>query len=92
MAHYESYGETDMTFLVDNKNIMCQHNKLHPLPARRGKWISETMHEDIEKSLIRIHKNKYLQRAETIYKIINGLIVRLNIISFVAQIVLNHCI
>ena len=39
----------NMTYLVDNKAIMCQHNKLHPLTARRGKWIPETMYRDIEK-------------------------------------------
>ena len=27
---------------------MCQHNKLHPLTARRGKWISDTMYRYIE--------------------------------------------
>ena len=45
-----------MTYLVDNKTIMCQYTKLHPLTARRGKWISETIYRDIEKSFIKIHK------------------------------------
>ena len=49
IAHYESYGKTDhkknttsenMTYLVDLKKLY-QNNKLHPLTARRGKWISE---------------------------------------------------
>ena len=38
----------NMTYLVDNKTIMCQHNKLHPLIAIIVKWISETMYRDIE--------------------------------------------
>ena len=39
----------NMTYLVDNKNNLCQHNKLHPLKARRGKWTSEKMYSNIEK-------------------------------------------
>ena len=39
----------NMAYFVDNKNIMCQHKQLHPLTARIGKWISETMHRYIEK-------------------------------------------
>ena len=58
IAHYESYGKTDHN---NERNIrdydmscwkqknMCQHEKLHPLTARRLKWISETMYRDIEK-------------------------------------------
>ena len=37
-----------MTYLIDNKNILCQPNKLHPLTQRIGKWVSETMYRDIE--------------------------------------------
>ena len=29
----------NMTYLMDNKTFLCQHIKLHPLTARRGKWI-----------------------------------------------------
>ena len=82
----------NMTYIVDNKTFLCQHNKLHPLTYRKGKRMSETMYRDIEKSFIGIHKNTSLQRADTIYQIRNWLIVILNIISFVAQIVLNHCV
>ena len=35
-------------YLIDKKTILCQHKKLHPLTARRGKWISETLYRDIE--------------------------------------------
>ena len=31
----------NMTYLVDNKTILRQHKKLHPLIARRVKYISE---------------------------------------------------
>ena len=57
IAHHESYGKTDkkmnttsanMTYLVDNKKYLCQHKKLHPLTARRGKLISEKMYKYIE--------------------------------------------
>ena len=57
IAYYESYGKTlktmnktseNMTYLIDNKNFLCQHNKLHPLRARRGKWISEKLYREIE--------------------------------------------
>ena len=36
-----------MKYLIDNKTFLCQHNKLHPLTARRGKWISETLYREI---------------------------------------------
>ena len=39
-----------------------------------------------------IHRNTSLQRVEMIDKIKNGLIARLNMISFVALIVLNNCV
>ena len=39
----------NVTYLVDNKKCLCQHEKLYPLTDRRGKWISETMYRDIEK-------------------------------------------
>ena len=39
----------NMTYLVDNQKNMCEHNKLHPLPDRRGIWISETMYRYIKK-------------------------------------------
>ena len=38
----------NMTYLVDNKKYLCQHKKLHPLTARRGKLISEKMYRYIE--------------------------------------------
>ena len=63
---------------------------MHPITARRGKWVSETMSKGIEKLFGLIHRNTALQKVGTIYQIRNGLIVRLNIISFVAQIVPNQ--
>ena len=39
----------NITYLVDNKTVLCQHGKFHPLTARKGEWISETMYRDIEK-------------------------------------------
>ena len=37
----------NMTYLIDNKQFLCQHKKLHPLTSRRGKWISETLYREI---------------------------------------------
>ena len=37
----------NMKYLIDNKKFLCQHNKLHPLTVRRGKWISETLYREI---------------------------------------------
>ena len=37
----------NMTDLIDNKKFLCQHNKLHPLTTRRGKWIPETLYREI---------------------------------------------
>ena len=50
----------NMIYLTDNKNIWCQHKKLDPLTARRGKWIPETLYREIEK----IVKN-YSQKCGT---------------------------
>ena len=60
-----------MTYIIDNNVFLCQHNKLHLLTAIRGKWLSETMYRDIEKSFSMIHRNTSLQRVETIYQIRN---------------------
>ena len=38
----------NMTYLIDNKKFLCQHKKLHPLTARRGKWISQKLYRYIE--------------------------------------------
>ena len=38
----------NMKYLMDNKKILCQHKKLNPLTARRGKWIPETLYREIE--------------------------------------------
>ena len=48
-----------MTYIIDNKKNLCQHNKLHPLTARRGKWISETTHRDVEQN-IHNYSQKYI--------------------------------
>ena len=45
----------NMIYLVDSKFFMCQHKKLNPLTARRGKWISETLYRDIENIIKMIH-------------------------------------
>ena len=34
----------NMTYIIDNKTFLCQHKKLDPLTARRGKWIPETLY------------------------------------------------
>ena len=80
------------TYLIDNKKNRCQHNKLHPLTARRGKWISEVLYRDSENIIKIIHVNISLQRVENIYLIRNGLIVILIMICIVDQIVLNYCV
>ena len=49
----------NMTYIVDNKKIMCQHNKFHLLTDRREKWISETMYRYIEK-IIQNDSQKYI--------------------------------
>ena len=49
----------NLTCVVDNKKNMCQHNKLHPLTAKKLKWISETMYKDIEK-IIHQDSQKYI--------------------------------
>ena len=49
----------NMTYLIGNKIIIYQHNKLHLLTARRGKWISEKMYRDIEQ-IIQNHLQKYI--------------------------------
>ena len=34
----------NMAYLIDDKKFLCQHKKLDPLTARRGKWIPETLY------------------------------------------------
>ena len=41
----------NMTYLMDNKKFLCQHKKLDPLTARRGKWIPETLYRVIEETV-----------------------------------------
>ena len=38
----------NMIYLIDNKTFLCQHKKLDPLTARRGKFIPETLYREIE--------------------------------------------
>ena len=54
---HESYGRTDywgkktsdnVSFLIDNKSCLCRHETLHPLTARKEKWVSEILYKDIE--------------------------------------------
>ena len=56
MVDYESYGKLiresnttsdHISYLVDNKKCMFQHGKLHPLTARKVKYISERMYGDL---------------------------------------------
>ena len=49
----------NMTYLIDNKNVLCQHNKLDTLTDKRGKWILETMYRDIE-YIIQHDSHKYI--------------------------------
>ena len=81
-----------ITYLVDTSEFLCQHEKLHPLTARRRKYILEKIYRDIKKSFSMTHRNTSLQRVETIYQIRNRLMVILNKISFVAQTALNNCV
>ena len=48
-----------MTFLIDNKQIVCHHKKLYPLTARRGKRITRKMYRDIE-NIIHNDSQKYI--------------------------------
>ena len=56
----------NMTYLIDNNKNMCQHNKFHPLTARKGKCISETMYGDIEK-IISHDSQKYITSEDEEY-------------------------
>ena len=49
--------------------MLCQHNKLHLLTARRGKWIPETMYSDIE-NIIKNDSQKYIS-SEGIEDLLN---------------------
>ena len=61
MENHKKKNKTseNMTFLIDNKNILCQHNKFYPLTDRRGKWISEKIYRDIE-NIIQHDSQKYI--------------------------------
>ena len=49
----------NMTYIIDKKIFMCQHNKFDPLKARRGKQISERMYRYIE-YIIQNDSQKYI--------------------------------
>ena len=51
----------NVSFLNDNRICLCRHEKLHPLPARKGKWISEILYRDLKKSFNTTHLDKSLQ-------------------------------
>ena len=53
-----------MTYLIDNKTFLFQHNKLDPLTARRGKWIPETLYREMARIVKRIHQNVVLKRVK----------------------------
>ena len=38
----------NLTYLVDKKICLSQHEKFHPLTAKRGNCISEKMYRDIK--------------------------------------------
>ena len=61
----------NMTYLINNKKFLCQHNKLHPLTSIRRKWISETLYREIASIEKMIHRTVLLQRLEKIYYIRN---------------------
>ena len=65
--------------------IMCQHSKLHPLIARRIKWIPETVYRDIEEN-IQNNPQKYFTSGGE-HDLLNQ-----KRISFVSKILLNHCV
>ena len=51
----------NISFLVDNKNCLCQPEKLHPITARKGESISEKMYKYLGKSFNKTHLYKSLQ-------------------------------
>ena len=38
----------NISYLIDDKKCLCQHEKLHPLTAIKVKCISEIMYIDLE--------------------------------------------
>ena len=56
----------NMTYLIDNKKILCQHNKLHPLTAGRGKWIPEKLYREIASIVKKDSPNCGTQEGEDI--------------------------
>ena len=71
---------------------MCQHNNLHPVRARRGKWVSETMYRDIE-NIIHQDSQKHitLEGGDELsyHKWTNC---EIEYYQFFAQIILNQCV
>ena len=59
----------NITYLVDNRKILCQHKKLHLFTDRRRELISEKIFGDIEKPFSMVHMYTSLQREETVYQI-----------------------
>ena len=61
----------NIPYLVYNKKCLCQHEKLHPLTARKGKWISGKKYIDIEK-FIQQDSHKFItSEGRDIYQLRN---------------------
>ena len=51
----------NVSYLTDNKSCICRHEKLHPLTARKGGFISEGLYRYIEKSFDKNYLDTSLQ-------------------------------
>ena len=41
-------------YLIDNKRHLCEHGLLHPMTARKGKYISHNVYTSMEDTLKKI--------------------------------------
>ena len=58
----EKTASDNVSYLNDNKDYLFRHEKVHPLTARKGKWISERLYRYLEKKFNRTHLDTSLQK------------------------------
>ena len=59
----------NLSSFIDNKNYLCQHKKLHPLTARKRKWISKIIYRDIENLFNSTYLDTSLQTKMNVYQL-----------------------
>ena len=61
----------NVSYLIDENKCLCQCKNVYPLTARKGKWVPETMHRNIEKNQPDPQKYTTPEREEKVNQLRN---------------------